>query len=109
MSRHRLLLLVAIGSSLAGCQGSSTPAPPGTLAFTSPADSVWTNGTVDVAIVATGFTPPSVDLLVDGVQVQKLSPPFETKLDTTALAEGPRALKARAQAGNQVVESDHVA
>lgn len=65
-----------------------------------------TNSDVQVSGQVTGTTPDEVELLVDGVAVATLAPPYELRWSAQALDEGSHVLSLRASLGGRRFTSE---
>ncbi|WP_141332312.1 Ig-like domain-containing protein [Myxococcus sp. AB025B] len=65
-----------------------------------------TNGGVDLQVELTGASPEKVELLVDGIAVETLLPPYRLRLETQTLSEGGHELLVRATLAEQVSLSE---
>nr|WP_255665543.1 Ig-like domain-containing protein [Myxococcus sp. AS-1-15] len=65
-----------------------------------------TNGGVDLQVELTGASPEKVELLVDGIAVETLLPPYRLRLETQSLSEGDHELLVRTTLAERVFLSE---
>lgn len=65
-----------------------------------------TNSDVQIRATVTGAAPDEVELLVDGVAVATLFPPYELRWNAQSLEEGPHELSARVTLGGRTFVSE---
>ncbi|MBZ4420322.1 Ig-like domain-containing protein [Myxococcus sp. RHSTA-1-4] len=65
-----------------------------------------TNSNVQISATVTGSAPDEVELLVDGVVVATLAPPYELRWSAQSLDEGPHMLSVRATLGERRFTSE---
>ncbi|MCP3136371.1 Ig-like domain-containing protein [Pyxidicoccus xibeiensis] len=65
-----------------------------------------TNREVLLKVTLSGAKPDEVELLVDGVAVATLTPPYELRWDTRSISEGEHVLAVRATLGERKFTSD---
>ncbi len=68
--------------------------------MTSPAETAYTNGALELRLAVTGHAPDRVELLKNGEVLAELAPPYVYTWDTTGEAEGTYRLEARAVLGD---------
>ncbi len=96
----------------AGDSGTTGPGPSDggeppvlTVTWGAPAETVFTNGIVAVAVSVTGDTPELVELLLDGAPLVALVPPYTHQWDTASLPERSYSLVARASKAGRIFNS----
>lgn len=96
----------------AGDSGTTGPGesdggePPAlTVTWGAPAETVFTNGVVAVAVSVTGGTPELVEVLLDGAPLVALVPPYTHEWDTASLPERTYSLVARASKAGRTYNS----
>jgi hypothetical protein len=75
------------------------------VSVASPVSGTAVKGTVTVQVTMTGFDPPEVELIANGVSLCKVARPYAYDWDTKTIPEGSYELKARVTAGAKVSES----
>lgn len=96
-----LLTLAAVGCDSRG-PGRESPG----VFIASPGGEVHTNGVVAIEVVVTGGPAEEVVLMLGDVQLAEMQPPYEYAWDTSVVAEGDHALRARAVIDGRELVSD---
>lgn len=74
--------------------------------LSTPSETAYTNGVLDVALEVTGDRPDRVELLLDDAVLATVEAPYTYPWDTGAVAEGTHRLVARAVIGGETFESE---
>lgn len=82
------------------------PREPLEVRWVAPAETVYTNGAVELKLEVTGGTADAVELYAGDVRLATLAPPYAFTWDTTSLPEGSYTLKATTRRGDQTFTSE---
>ncbi len=82
------------------------PREPLEVRWVTPADTVYTNGSVDLKVEVTGGTADTVELYAGEVRLAVLSAPYAYSWDTALITEGTHPLTAKATHGDHVHVSE---